>query len=283
MDSQTQSRKPTTSLRRGLSAPIVAALVASLYADDECTRRFRNLTLKNCMLVSHSFAHEFRPHLYHTLYIVDAQTIEQQWVVHKRLCRHNRTMLAHPEYQKLVKKVIIALDAYVKLKRSLVDFPEFPSWIETLPKVSSVAFTSLSMTYEALSFRHFPPASVEAISRLCSRPSVQSLSFSGCYELPSQLISNAPKLTHLTISGCASDTLSWDLPQAIRGYFSQLKSKRLTTIRIETESHLRSGWEHAHWSSMDEALSAVPSLRMGGEETGGSAVDSGAFAPLTFL
>ncbi|KAH6899562.1 hypothetical protein BKA70DRAFT_1230843 [Coprinopsis sp. MPI-PUGE-AT-0042] len=133
MDSPPRCRTPTQPLPRDLSATIAAAVVASLHEDDKWTRRCRNLTLKNCILVSQSFAYEFRPYLYESLYIVDSQSHETQELSGDRLCDHVRTIQERPEYQRLVKKVFISLDPDPargkELRRSLVNLAEFPSFV----------------------------------------------------------------------------------------------------------------------------------------------------------
>ncbi|KAH6899567.1 hypothetical protein BKA70DRAFT_1230848 [Coprinopsis sp. MPI-PUGE-AT-0042] len=261
----TRDATPVQSLPRELSAPVAATVAASLINDGGCTRRFQNLTLKNCMLVSQSFAYEFRPYLYETLFIVDTQMATGQEAASDRLCDHARTMQEHPEYQRLVKKVIIAVDVdpAVQLRRSLVNFLEFPSWLEGLSSVASVAFGCLSMASQAPSFFDFHAASIQALFNLCSCPSIQSLSFSGFSVLYTPFITHAPNLSYLALNDCSPMMLSWWLVDMIM-FLHHSQLTKLATVRIEAHSEWRDGegWEQYVWGEIDKALSDLPSLEM---------------------
>ncbi|KAH6899538.1 hypothetical protein BKA70DRAFT_735489 [Coprinopsis sp. MPI-PUGE-AT-0042] len=251
---------PLQPLPRDLSAQIAASVVTSLREDGQCTRRFRNLTLKNCMLVSQSFAYEFRPYLYETLYIVDSQSIRGQDLACKSLCAHACTMQERPEYQKLVKKLVIALDANCpkKLRLSLARFSEFPSWLEGLSSASYVAFGPLSASGKPR-FSDLPHQTMHAIERLCSLPSIRSLSFNNFEDLPSHLISDAPNLVELNVSNYSVIDLVFALSNDFRHW--RAKAQGLTTIRLQIELGKRWSGGGLDWEFLDKVLVALPSLR----------------------
>ncbi|KAH6899533.1 hypothetical protein BKA70DRAFT_1313758, partial [Coprinopsis sp. MPI-PUGE-AT-0042] len=105
---------------------IIAADVASNLNDERKTR-----TLKNCMLVCRSFAHEFRRHLFESLHIYDSM-IESIEDISKRLCVHAKTLEDHPEYQTFIKTVKIDVETGPGWGPSILDHPQFPSWLKGL-------------------------------------------------------------------------------------------------------------------------------------------------------
>ncbi|KAH6899531.1 hypothetical protein BKA70DRAFT_735334 [Coprinopsis sp. MPI-PUGE-AT-0042] len=261
MGSPTRCLTPTQPLPRDLSAPVAEAVIASLHEDDGCTRRYYNLTVKNCILVSQSFAYEFRPYLYEALYVIDHQSEEAQEIAGDRLCDYARTMQERPEYQKLVKKVFFHLDPRAakrkELARSLVNFHEFPSWLEGLQSVVSVTFGSLDSTRD-LCFSEIVGPSMRAISRLCSLPSINSLSFSGYEGFLPHLVLDAPNLLFLNIVGCHLYSLSWVMADTFSSR-SRSKFPRVTNICI----HFYGGWRDSQqrdWQRLDKALSHISSL-----------------------
>jgi hypothetical protein len=241
--------------------------MAPLTEDDDCTRRFRNLTLKSCMLVSQSFAYEFRPYLYETLYIVDTQSLKQQYLACDRLSSHARVLQDRTEYQCLVKKLIITLDAssYLHLRQSLINASEFPSWLAGLSSVSSIVFGSLSKSEYPPSLSEILGPAIRPITRLCSRLSVRCLTFIGFNTLPQALVNTVPNPKYLVFNCDNVTSIDHCLRSTVSRFCVDSPPSPISNIRIKT--YINCGWawdrewERRKWLRLDEALCRVSNLK----------------------
>ncbi|KAH6899563.1 hypothetical protein BKA70DRAFT_1313827 [Coprinopsis sp. MPI-PUGE-AT-0042] len=170
---------------------IIAADVASNPYERQRTR-----TLTQCMLVSRSFAHEFRRHLFDNLLIYDS-TMEAVEDISKRLCIHAKALEDHTEYRRFVKAVRISLEVEPGLGSSILDDPQFPSWLEGLTSVTSFSLRNFS---EHFDFAELDPRPRDAIIKLCSLSPIRCLTFDDVENLPPRLFCEAPNLEYLSLA-----------------------------------------------------------------------------------
>jgi hypothetical protein len=190
------SQRPSVYLPQDLTC-----LIAGFVDADDDGKRIP--TLKNCMLVSQSFACEFQPHLFRTLYILDPDADSDDIdTISDRLDTHWDALERHTEYRKLVKEVVIELYLDEKDEElSLSESPHFPSWLEHLTAVSSV--TLGPRFNNPIVYDKVPNTSQDAIFQLCSRPSISHLTFDNIRYLPARTFNETPNLLYISLGSIA--------------------------------------------------------------------------------
>ncbi|KAH6899537.1 hypothetical protein BKA70DRAFT_1313785, partial [Coprinopsis sp. MPI-PUGE-AT-0042] len=176
-----------------------------------------------CMLVCRSFAHEFRRHLFESLYICDSVS-ENTDDISKRLCVHAKALQDHPEYQTFVKTVKIDLLTGPGLGPSIFENPQFPSWLKGLTSVTSF---SLRRFTERFDFAVLESRPRDAIVKLCSLPSIRRMMFDRVDNLPPQLFCDRPSLEYLSL---ASVTIDGSLAQGELGQLIE-QARETSTFR----------------------------------------------------
>lgn len=191
--------------RRQVQLPrdLLGVIAASVASDPD--RESRLQALYDCMLVSRSFAHEFRRHLFETFTISDTMYCQDVEDMCNKLSAHAQTLQDHPEYRKLVKTVHIRLSNQPGERFSIIDEPRFPSWLEGLTSVTSISFGSSDFDSEAIDFTLVLPDSRAAIIQLYSLPTIRRLAFYNIDDLPPQLFRDTPRLEELYLFGAFMD------------------------------------------------------------------------------
>ncbi|KAH6899570.1 hypothetical protein BKA70DRAFT_1313839 [Coprinopsis sp. MPI-PUGE-AT-0042] len=177
---------------------VIATAVMTPLTDD-FDNRARSRALKSCMLVSRSFACEFRPFLYETFTIGDGATTGECVLAYDRLDTRLEVLNEHPEYRKLVKnvKIIISPKNLTPSMAGIINSARFPSWMMGLQSVTTILIRSV--THEPFDFSKILQRSQEAIVELCSLPSVKYLALWNILNLPPYLLNCAPKVKRLSL------------------------------------------------------------------------------------
>jgi hypothetical protein len=145
-----------------------------------------------CTLVSRSFASEFRQYLFEILTVRENTFTEDDLA--RRLCAHAQVLEERPEYQGMVKTVILVL---APTSNSIAQDTRFPMWLKGLNSVSKLIFAACDGS--PLDFTRLPPDSRDAIIKLCMSSSTINLNFDKINNLPSGIFCNAPNLQYLTL------------------------------------------------------------------------------------
>ncbi|KAH6899539.1 hypothetical protein BKA70DRAFT_1313786 [Coprinopsis sp. MPI-PUGE-AT-0042] len=202
----------------------------------------RTQTLMNCMLVSRSFADEFRRYLFAIFHINDC-AIEDLQETAERLSTHAVALVDHPEYQKFVKTVTISLEV-ANTGFSISDVLDF-RWL------TSVTSISLKCKVSAFNFALIAPHSRDAIVNVCSLPSIHRMTFDQVDNLPPQLFQNAPSLKYLSLH---STTMVGSSQEGFIDFYSRLSAT--STPSSDPPIHL----EISHYHSFYKVTNALPAL-----------------------
>ncbi|KAH6899524.1 hypothetical protein BKA70DRAFT_1313735 [Coprinopsis sp. MPI-PUGE-AT-0042] len=147
------------------------------------------------------FALEFRHYLFHTLHIHEIGP--QHLLVNRILQRRHNILLENPSIAALVKTVSISLSSRPRRPQAaLDDHPTFAELLDLLPSVRSLFF-GVTFPHNSLLFSTFSQTSQQAIRRICSLPSIESLAFDSCASLPSSLFFTRSNLKALRLQNCA--------------------------------------------------------------------------------
>jgi hypothetical protein len=171
-------------------------IIASAVASDR-NPHARLQALAACTLVCRSFAPEFRPYLFETLFVREDDFTEDE--IARRLCAHARVLEDHPEYQRMVKTVVLVLAPYPP---SVWQDARFPLWLKGLTFVSELVISTCD---EELNFADIPAYSQDAIIRLGTSPSILKLDFDEIYNLPARIFYDAPNLQYLNLGAVTMD------------------------------------------------------------------------------
>jgi hypothetical protein len=189
-------RHPSIQLPQELIGTIAAA-VASDRND-----QIRLKTLAACMLVCWDFALEFRPHFFKILAVDQGNAIDYDDALGKRLSAHAQALEDHPEYQRMVKTLVLVTPSFPP---SILYDARFPQWLKGLTSVSE--FVIAPCSEESLDFNDpdLPQETRDAITQLCTSPSIRKLDFKQIDNLPSRLFCDTPNLEYLNLGGVTMD------------------------------------------------------------------------------
>jgi hypothetical protein len=165
-------------------------IIASAVASDRDERE-KVQALAACILVCRRFAPEFRPHLFETLEVRE-DLLRKDDVV-RRLRAHAQALEENPQYQRMVKTVVLVLAPSAP---SIWQDTRFPLWLKGLTAVSELVILTGE---ESLNFVELPRFSQDAIMRLCSVPSIRKMDLDQIDNLPPSLLSDAPDLHYLNL------------------------------------------------------------------------------------